>query len=180
MGETIIAVDGMGRISKFDTETGKELMCVECHDDAIVSFDLDSKGLQMATASLDYTACLWDVKTLENVKRIETNIPVRAVSINPVNDHLILAGGQDAKDVATKKMGTDNSQFSVRFYHKVFGDLIGTVKGGFSTVTSVTFSPDGSGFCVGSEEGTSRMYKMGEEYLKDYSVEADIASIQLP
>lgn len=79
------------------------------------------------------------------------------------------------QDVATKRMGSDNSQFSVRFYHKVFGDLIGTVKvraqllvflsvirlnlflkGGFSTVTSLTFSPDGKGFCVGSEEGKIR------------------------
>lgn len=102
------------------------------------------------TGSLDQSAALWDVKTLERLKTYETNIPVRAVSVSPWNDHVILAGGQDAKDVATKRMGTDNSQFSVRFYHKVFGDLIGTVKGGFSTVTSIAFAPDGRGFVVGS------------------------------
>jgi WD40 repeat protein len=106
----------------------------------------------MATASLDCTAALWDVKTLKPIKTFTTNIPVRAVSISPHNDHIILAGGQDAKvtkqnekkksffckntqkDVATKRMGSDNSQFAVRFYHKVFGDLIGTVKVGFICV----------------------------------------------
>ena len=178
--ETIISVDGMGRIQKFDTETGKELMNKECHDDAILSFDIDARGVQMMTASLDYTACLWDIRDLELVKRYETNIPVRACSISPFNDHVIMAGGQDAKDVATKKMGTDNSQFAVRFYHKVFGDLVGTVKGGFSTVTSIAFSPDGQSFAVGSEEGSTRLYKLGEDYSKLYSVEADIASIKLP
>ncbi len=87
---------------------------------------------------------------------------------------------QDAKDVATKKMGSDNSQFSTRFFHKVFGDLIGTVKGGFSTVTSLAFAPDGRGFCVGSEEGTTRLYKFDDDYLERYSREADVQAIQLP
>jgi translation initiation factor 3 subunit I len=178
--ETIVSVDGMGRIQRWDTETGKLLQQQEVHDDAIVGFDFDAKRLQMITASLDCSAQLFDVRTLKVVKTYVTNIPVRAVSISPLNDHVILAGGQDAKDVATKRMGSDNSQFSVRFYHKVFGDLIGTVKGGFSTVTSLTFSPDGKGFCVGSEEGTSRMYRFGEDYLTRYSREADAAAIQLP
>ncbi len=50
--------------------------------------------LQMLTGSLDTTAALWDIKTLERIKTYETNIPVRAVSISPYNDHIILAGGQ--------------------------------------------------------------------------------------
>lgn len=50
--------------------------------------------LQMLTGSLDTTAALWDIKTLERIKTYETNIPVRAVSISPYNDHVILAGGQ--------------------------------------------------------------------------------------
>ena len=178
--EHIISVDGFGRIQKWDTETGKMLQNVTVHDDAVVAFDFDAKRLQMITASLDCSATLFDVKTLKPIKTFVTNIPVRAVSISPFNDHIILAGGQDAKDVATKRMGADNSQFSVRFYHKVFGDLIGTVKGGFSTVTSLTFSPDGKGFCVGSEEGTSRLYKLEESYFTKYSREADLAGIVLP
>merc|ERR1712130_404436 len=70
--------------------------------------------------------------------------------------------------------------FAVRFYHKIFGDLIGSVKGGFSTVTSLTFSPDGKGFCVGFEEGSIRLYRLNDEYFEKYSKEADIAAIQLP
>jgi len=178
--ETIVSVDGFGRIQKWDTETGKLLEQKEVHDGAVVAFSFDENKLQMITASLDCTAVLWDVKTLNEVKRYETNIPVRAVSISPYNDHVILAGGQDAKDVATKRMGSDNSQFAVRFYHKIFGDLIGSVKGGFSTVTSLTFSPDGKGFCVGFEEGSIRLYRLNDEYFEKYSKEADIAAIQLP
>merc|ERR1711916_45920 len=150
------------------------------HDGAVVAFDFDRTKQQMITASLDCSAVLWDVNTLNEVKRYEANIPVRAVSISPFNDHIIFAGGQDDKDVATKRMVADNSQFAVRFHHKIFGDLIGTIKGGFSTVTSLTFSPDGKGFCVGFEEGSIRLYKLNEEYFSLYSKEADIAAIQLP
>lgn len=178
--ETIVSVDGFGRIQKWDTETGKLLMQKEVHDGAIVAFAFDQHKQQMLTASLDCSAVLWDVETLSEVRRFETNIPVRAVSISPWNDHIILAGGQDAKDVATKRMGSDNSQFAVRFYHKIFGDLIGTVKGGFSTVTSLSFSPDGKGFAVGFEEGSVRLYQLNDEYFSLYSKEADEAAIQLP
>ncbi len=145
---------------------------------ATLSLSLQS-GL-MVTGSLDCTAMLWDVRTLERLRTIDSNVPVRAVALSPWNDHVILAGGQDAKDVATKRMGSDNSQFSVRFYHRVFGDMIGTVKGGFSTVTSIAFAPDGRGFCVGSEEGTTRLYKLNDEYFDQYSRDADLAAIQLP
>ena len=178
--ETIVSVDGFGRIQKWDTETGKLLMQKEVHDGAIVAFAFDQHKQQMLTASLDCSAVLWDVETLSEVRRFETNIPVRAMSISPWNDHIILAGGQDAKDVATKRMGSDNSQFAVRFYHKIFGDLIGTVKGGFSTVTSLSFSPDGKGFAVGFEEGSVRLYQLNDEYFSLYSKEADEAAIQLP
>lgn len=114
--ETIISVDGIGRIQKWDTETGKILQNVSAHDDAILAFDFDAKRIQvrrisilslwflicfcrkqLATASLDCSATLWDVKTLKPIRSYVTNIPVRAVSISPYNDHLILAGGQDAK-----------------------------------------------------------------------------------
>ncbi len=93
----------------------------EVHDGAILAFDFDADCAHMVTGSLDQTAVLWDVKSLEVrgcnttrpsvfsslslqlIKRYETNVPVRAVAISPYNDHIILAGGQDAKDVATKR-----------------------------------------------------------------------------
>ncbi len=39
--ETIVSVDGLGRIQKWDTETGKLLVNKDVHDGAIVAFDID-------------------------------------------------------------------------------------------------------------------------------------------
>lgn len=56
-----------------------------------------------------------------------------------------LGGGQDARDVTTT---TTRERFEVRFFHSVFEDEIGRVKGHFGPINTLCFSPDGRR-CVG-------------------------------
>jgi translation initiation factor 3 subunit I len=53
---------------------------------------------------------------------------------------VIMGGGQDAREVTTT---TTRERFEVRFFHSVFEDEIGRVKGHFGPINTVAFHPDG-------------------------------------
>jgi hypothetical protein len=59
--ETIVSVDGFGRIQKFDTETGKLLVNKEIHDGAVVCFDFDAD----VSLLLDYSICVCVLLTIQ-------------------------------------------------------------------------------------------------------------------
>lgn len=54
---------------------------------------------------------------------------------------VILGGGQEAMDVTTTT--TRVGKFDARFFHLVFEEEIGRVKGHFGPINSVAFHPDG-------------------------------------
>lgn len=71
--------------------------------------------------------------------------------LNVQNHHLncfssvkvVLGGGQEAMDVTTTS--TRIGKFDARFYHLVFEEEFGRVKGHFGPINSVAFHPDGKG-----------------------------------
>jgi translation initiation factor 3 subunit I len=56
---------------------------------------------------------------------------------------VVLGGGQEAMDVTTTS--TRIGKFDARFFHLVFEEEFGRVKGHFGPINSVQFSPDGTG-----------------------------------
>ena len=54
-----------------------------------------------------------------------------------------MGGGQEARDVTTT--GMRSGKFDARFYHLVFEQEFGRVKGHFGPINSVAYSPDGLG-----------------------------------
>ena len=63
--------------------------------------------------------------------------------INPytVARQVVLGGGQEAMEVTTTY--TKAGKFDARFYHLVFQEEIGRVKGHFGPINSLKFHPDG-------------------------------------
>lgn len=53
----------------------------------------------------------------------------------------MLGGGQEAMSVTTT--GAKAGKFEVRFFHQVFQDEIGRVKGHFGPINTLAFHPDG-------------------------------------
>lgn len=52
--------------------------------------------------------------------------------------------------------------FEARFYHKIYAEEFGNVRGHFGPINTVAFSPDGRSFTTGGEDGYVRIHHFGE------------------
>lgn len=87
------------------------------------------------TASKDKTARLMAARDLEVLKTYTTDTPLNSACLTPKKDYAILGGGQAAMDVTTT--AARQGKFEARFYHKIFEDEIGRVRGHFGPLVSL-------------------------------------------
>merc|ERR1719197_2065640 len=98
----------------------------------------------MITSSKDHTAKLWAMDRVydrdpdgpECIKTYKTDRPLNDAAISPLyaNEekpkyHVLMGGGQDAKDVPTT--ASSSGKFEAMIWHMVYEEEIGTVKGHF-------------------------------------------------
>jgi len=162
LNQTVITAGDDGAIRVWDTETGKEVNSTRNHSKEIRSMQYSKDRTMIITASTDYTARLYDVKTLELKKTYHSDRPLNAAAVSPIVDHVILGGGQEAKDVTTTagKAG----KFEVDFHHLVYEEFLGQVKGHFGPVNTLAFNPDGRSYASGSEDGYIRLNHFDKTY----------------
>jgi translation initiation factor 3 subunit I len=103
------------------------------------------------SASSDNTAKLFDTISFELLKTYRSGEPVNSAFISPLKDHIVLGGGTSSSLVTTT--AARNAYFEARFFHMVFEEEIGTVKGHFGPIHALAFSPDGKSFVSGGEDG---------------------------
>ncbi|VDQ07109.1 unnamed protein product [Trichobilharzia regenti] len=99
---------------------------------------------------------------MDCIRTYTTERPINSAAISPTRDHVLLGGGQEAHEVTTTAVG--QGKFDVRFYHLIYQEEFGRVKGHFGPVNSVAFLPDGSGFATGGEEGYVRLHTFDNDY----------------
>src|SRR6186713_1259619 len=87
------------------------------------------------TASKDKTARLVSADDLRVLKTYTTDTPLNSAAITPIKDYVILGGGQAAMDVTTTS--ARQGKFEARFYHKIFEEEIGRVRGHFGPLNYV-------------------------------------------
>lgn len=114
------------------------------------------------SSSKDTTARLFDAKKVECLKTYRTERPVNSASISPKYEHVVLGGGQEAMDVTTTS--TKIGKFDARFFHLIFEEEFGRVKGHFGPINSVQFHPDGQGYASGGEDGYVRLHTFDSSY----------------
>ncbi|CAI9112349.1 OLC1v1012788C1 [Oldenlandia corymbosa var. corymbosa] len=188
-GESVIILDGrhQGRINRavwgplnrtiisagedcvvrvWDTETGqliRESDPETGHKDKITSLEkaIDG-GSNFITGSVDKSAKLWDIRTLELLKTYRTEQPLNAATMSPLLDHVVLGGGQEV----TRVTNTDHraGKFEAKFYDKILEEEIGGVKGHFGPINALAFNPDGRSFASGGEDGYARLHHMDQDY----------------
>ncbi|WIA20372.1 hypothetical protein OEZ85_004795 [Tetradesmus obliquus] len=159
--QLITSHDG-GWVRRWDTETGDMLQEVQVHEDAIQDMQVSPDGSYVITASLDKTAKLVDIASLETLKTYKTGRFVQSAAISPLYDHVLLGGGQDASQVTTTSAKAGG--FEARFYHKVYAEEFGNVRGHFGPINSVAFAPDGRSFTTGGEDGYVRIHHFDMDY----------------
>eukprot|EP00775_Hariotina_reticulata_P001351 gene1351-1692_t len=159
---TLISSHDGGFVRRWDTETGKLLSEAQVHEDAIQDMQLSPDGSYVVTASLDKTAKLVDNQSLEVLKTYKTGRFVQSAAISPLYDHVLLGGGQDASQVTTTSAKAGG--FEARFYHKIYAEEFGNVRGHFGPINSVAFSPDGRSFATGGEDGYVRVHHFDMDY----------------
>ncbi|XP_018320997.1 eukaryotic translation initiation factor 3 subunit I [Agrilus planipennis] len=166
LDETVITGHENGEIIQWDLKTGKQLNSTKEHANQINDMQFSKDRTMFITASKDHTAKLFDSDNLMLLKTYKTERPVNSAAISPIFEHVVLGGGQDAMDVTTTS--TRIGKFDSRFFHLVFEEEFGRVKGHFGPINSVAFHPDGKSYSSGGEDGYVRVHNFDSSYF-DYS-----------
>ncbi|OBA23703.1 WD40 repeat-like protein [Metschnikowia bicuspidata var. bicuspidata NRRL YB-4993] len=177
-GKYIIAGHEDGFVSKYDAATGEFLQTVQAHgihtEEKVVSVTdiqfAQDDNLYFITSSKDKTAVILDVDTLEILKVYKADAPMNTAAITPRKNFVILGGGQEARNVTTTL--ESQGKFEARFYHKIFTDEIGRVKGHFGPLNTVAVHPDDMGYVSGGEDGFIRVHYYDKSYF-DFEFDAE-------
>jgi translation initiation factor 3 subunit I len=104
------------------------------------------------------------------MKNYTADTPLNSAAITPTKDFIIVGGGQAAMDVTTTS--ARQGKFEARFYHKIFEDEIGRVRGHFGPLNYVAVSPTGTAYASGGEDGYVRLHHFDPSYF-DFSYEVE-------
>lgn len=171
-GKQIITGLENGFVCKYDATTGEQLDTLQAHgihteEDRVaitdIQFALEDKSY-FITSSKDRCAVLIDVDTFKILKVYKADAPMNSAAITAVKDFVILGGGQEARNVTTT--AESQGKFEARFYHKIFEDEIGRVKGHFGPLNTVAVHPDGTGYSSGGEDGFIRVHAFDKSYFE--------------
>lgn len=152
-----------GSIRAYDPHTGEQIMRAEPHTAAVNRMYLSPCKTMLVTCSKDFRAKLLDAQTLEVLKTYTTDRPVNAAVIHPNKEHILLGGGQDAMSVTTT--GGRVGKFETRFFHMIYEEEFGRVKGHFGPINALAINPNGTSYCSGAEDGYIRLHHFDKEYL---------------
>ncbi|KAI5955664.1 TIF34 [Candida jiufengensis] len=169
-GKYIISGNDDGTVSKFDATTGELLQTLQAHGIHNEEKNISLTDIQFApedrsyfiTSSKDKCAVIIDVDTFEILKVFKADAPMNTAAITPVKDFVILGGGQEARNVTTT--AESQGKFEARFYHKIFEEEIGRVKGHFGPLNTIAVHPDGTGYSSGGEDGFIRVHTFDKSY----------------
>ncbi|KIV82023.1 eukaryotic translation initiation factor 3 subunit I [Exophiala sideris] len=168
----IISAHEDGTVTQWDSKTGESLMTVEAHE-----FDTTINDLQFSpdrtyfiTAGKDKAAKILSARDLSILKTYVADTPLNTAAITSKKDFVILGGGQAAMDVTTTS--ARQGKFEARFYHKIFEDEIGRVRGHFGPLNTIAVHPQGTAYSSGGEDGYVRMHNFDKAYF-DFTYEVE-------
>lgn len=181
-GKYIISGHANGRINKYDGETGELLESEQVHDGLVTDLQFSQDRTYFITASKDKVSHILEVDGFKVIKTYETDAPLNTASITPVKNFVILGGGQEARDVTTTS--SKEGKFEARFFHKIFQDEIGRVKGHFGPLNCIAVHPKGTGYASGGEDGYVRVHNFDKSYFEfkydvEITAEASSSNIEL-
>ncbi|CAI0644013.1 Eukaryotic translation initiation factor 3 subunit I [Colletotrichum fructicola] len=168
----IIAGHEDGSVSQYDAKTGDLLYNEPVHElnTPITDLQWSQDRTYFITACKDKTSKLITAKDLEVLKTYVADTPLNSATITPKKDFVILGGGQAAMDVT--RTSARQGKFEARFYHKIFEDEVGRVRGHFGPLNTVAADPTGKGYASGGEDGYVRVHQFDKGYF-DFMYEVE-------
>ncbi|KAK4447909.1 WD40-repeat-containing domain protein [Podospora aff. communis PSN243] len=172
LSKYIIAGHEDGSISQYDAKTGDLLYNFPIHElnQPVVDLQWSQDRTYFITASKDKTSKLIAAKDLNVLKTYVADTPLNSAAMTYKKDFVILGGGQAAMDVTTTS--ARQGKFEARFYHKIFEEEIGRVRGHFGPLNTVATDPTGKGYCSGGEDGYVRVHQFDKGYF-DFMYEVE-------
>ncbi|KAJ9111068.1 hypothetical protein QFC19_001266 [Naganishia cerealis] len=187
LGHEIITGHESGKVALFDAKTGEEIESNErAHSGAvsvspIFSFLPTGPTLlpQAKTKPQEYAEVfdvifiaqadplalkIHDTKNLAVIKTFTTETPLNSACITPLKPYVIVGGGQDARSVTTTS--TRSGKFETRFWHRVFEEEVGRVRGHFGPINTIAVHPEGKAFASGGEDGYVRVHWFDDSYFR--------------
>ena len=163
LNEHILVTFDNGAIRLYDPITGNEDDEISAHEKKINRISFNRDKTFFITASADFTAKLFDTVDLKHHKTYKTDRPVNDAVVSETKDHILLGGGQEAMSVTTTsgKVG----KFETRFFHLVYEEEFGTVKGHFGPINALAINPNGLSYASGAEDGYIRLHFFDKSYL---------------
>ncbi|EIM85756.1 WD40 repeat-like protein [Stereum hirsutum FP-91666 SS1] len=154
-----------GKVAMFDSKSGEEVLNNErAHMDSVTDMQLSADRTYFVTSSKDKTARIHDSKTLTVLKTFSTETPLNSASLAPTMPYVLLGGGQEAMNVTTTS--TRQGKFETRFWHKIFEEEVGRVKGHFGPINTIAVHPQGTSYASGGEDGFVRVHHYDESYFR--------------
>ncbi|KAL7420899.1 translation initiation factor eIF3 subunit [Cryptotrichosporon argae] len=165
LSDFILTGHESGKVAKFDAKSGAEVGSNEdSHKAVVTDMQLSPDGTYFITSSKDKTARLFDVETLDEMKVYTTETPLNSACIAPLRPYVILGGGQDAMNVTTTSSRA--GKFESRFWHKLFEEEVGRVKGHFGPINTLAVHPQGKAYASGAEDGFVRVHWFDDSYFR--------------
>ena len=149
-GHLIAGFDN-GMMIKYDSETGQEIVRKLIHEERVNRLNFNPEKTLFVTASKDTTAKLIDPVNMEVVRTFKTDRPVNAAVISPTKPHVLVGGGQDAMSVTVT--AASQGKFETRFFHAIYSEEFGRVKGHFGPINAIAIHPQGRSYASGAEDG---------------------------
>jgi len=163
LNEALFVTFDDGSIRLYDPVSGDCLDTIYPHEKKINRVSFNKNKTLFITSSTDCTSKLYDVVNLEHLKTYRTERPVNDAVISPNKEHILLGGGQDAMSVTTTSGRA--GKFETKFFHLVYEEEFGIVKGHFGPINALAIHPDGRSYASGAEDGYVRLHFFDQSYL---------------
>ena len=141
----------------------------------LISFSFSRDKIFLFVCSKDNNCYMVDPINLDIIKKFSNgNFFCRCVDISPLyleksypcrRFHILVGGGQDAKDVATTKISAGG--FDIKIINYITEEYLAEIRGHTGPVHSLAISPDGKMAISGSEDGTLRLYQFHNDYFTE-------------
>ncbi|KAG6401070.1 hypothetical protein SASPL_137915 [Salvia splendens] len=124
----------------------KPICTFQGHQDDVLDLSWSTSQL-LLSSSMDKTVRLWDLETRSCLKTFAHNDYVTCIQFNPVDDDYFISGSLDAK---------------VRIWNVPDRQVVDW-SDSREMVTAASYTPDGQGAVIGSQEGICRFYSIDGE-----------------